>query len=168
MTTTTPPSTASPMYKQLHATTTEFVRCLDKDPSQPTRMDHARIRAVRSETNFEHSWGHNYLVSTAPHLRGVLDANGFLKHLDTMVPRLESWNTDITDFTIDETQKKAVVRGSYYMLAKGATEPVENDLVWMLWFEDDGKRVRKSIEFIDGAASGKLKESIMANMQKGS
>jgi hypothetical protein len=157
----TPPSSASAFYKALHATTIEFIRAQDQDVSTPNRMDFDRIKAIRSTTGFEHSWGHNYLVSTNLPMSGTHDADSFIKHLGSMIPLLESWDTEITDIAIDELQRKAVVRGSYFMKPKGSPEAVENDLVWYLTMEEDGKKVQKSIEFLDGAAVQRMKELMM-------
>ncbi|KAF2259875.1 hypothetical protein CC78DRAFT_591024 [Lojkania enalia] len=161
-----PPPTASEFYNGLYATAVEFVHSSDQEPMAPTCINHDRIRAIRSTSGFEHSWGHNYLVSIKPQLSGILDTEGFIRHMGTMTPLLESWDTIITDIFIDETKKTAVVRGSYYMVAKSAPEPIENDLVWFLTFEQDGKRVRKSIEFIDGVASQQLGEYIRNAMKE--
>ncbi|KAF2475877.1 uncharacterized protein BDR25DRAFT_278606 [Lindgomyces ingoldianus] len=154
------PSSASTMYKTLHSTAIEFIRSQDQDVSTPTCMNNDRIRAIRAESGFQHSWGHNYLVSTKPGLSSVLDVDGFIAHLSTMLPHLESWDTEITDIMIDELRLMAMVRGSYYMRAKGAEVVVENDLIWFLTMSEDGKKVAKSVEFIDVAASQKLKEII--------
>lgn len=151
------PSTTSAIYKTLHATATEFVRANDQDLSSPTRINQERIKAIRSKIGFQHSWGHNYFASTTPTTSGVLDVEGFISHMGTMVPRLASWHTEITDIVIDEARMMAVLRGSYYMLAKGTEEPVENDLVWFLTMKEDGKTVRKSVEFIDAAAGRRLR-----------
>jgi hypothetical protein len=45
---------------------------------------------------------------------------------------------------------------------KGAEEGVENDMLWRLEMDEDGKKVRKSTEFIDGIAAGRLKEIMMS------
>ena len=140
-----PPVSASPLYKTLHATGLEFVRSQNKDDAQPSRMSIDRIRAIRSSENFEHSWGHDYFVNTAPHLQGTLDIDGFVAHLNKMCPFLESWDTNITDVMVDEQQKRVVLRASYYMLVKGAEAPVENDLVWFLTMDEEGRKVKKSM-----------------------
>jgi hypothetical protein len=87
-------------------------------------------------------------------------------HLEAMLPNLESWETTITDVTIDEVKRKVILRISFWMLAKGTDNAVENDLLWMLEMDEGGKKVKSSKEFIDVAAAGKLKEIIMANGEK--
>lgn len=61
---------------------------------------------------------------------------------------------------VDEVGRRAVVRASYCMMAKGADEVVVNDLVWFLDMDEEGGRVVRSIEFIDGAAAGALREKM--------
>ncbi|KAF2111084.1 hypothetical protein BDV96DRAFT_582497 [Lophiotrema nucula] len=155
------PLSASSLYQTLHATAIELVKSQEQTPERPERMDHERIRAIRSENRFEHTWGHNYLVSTRPHLSGTHDVDGFIKHVGTMLPKLESWDTDIRDVVVDEFAKRAIVRASYWMKPKGSEEPVENDIVWFLDMEEDGKRVKKSVEFVDAAATGRIMEIMM-------
>lgn len=84
-----------------------------------------------------------------------------------MTPHLESWDIKITDVMVDETRQMACVRASYFMEAKGIgeQEKVENDLIWWLQMEEDGKKVEKAVEFIDGVASMKLME-VMKSMKK--
>ncbi|KAJ4360023.1 uncharacterized protein N0V89_000582 [Didymosphaeria variabile] len=159
------PSNASQIYQILLATATEFIHCQDRDDSQPTRMNLNRVRAIRS-TNFIHSFGHNVLVSTKPALQGELSVDGFLTHVNKMVPKLDTWNARISDIVVDETRKMCVVRVSYFMKPYGAEEPVENDLVWWLWMEEGGKRVEKAVEFVDGAAMERIGELIMAGSKK--
>ncbi|KAF2704277.1 hypothetical protein K504DRAFT_495012 [Pleomassaria siparia CBS 279.74] len=165
-TTPSPPATASPLYKTMHATAIEFIESQTLDPTQPTRMSTSRIRAIRSP-NFTHSWGHNYHVSITPPLRGTLSVDDFIAHLESMTPRLESWDTIITDMIVDEAKLSVVVRASYHMHAKGAEEKVENDLVWFLDMEQGGKRVQKGMEFIDAMAGARLRELMQGGGGKG-
>ena len=83
-----------------------------------------------------------------------------------MLPRLESWKSNVTDIIVDPVKMKVVLRISFMMQAKGATEEqiVENDLLWMMEMEEmsSGKvGIKKSMEFLDGAAAGKLREIMM-------
>lgn len=151
---------ASSLYKTLFATATEFIRSQDRDDAQPTRMNQNRVRAIRT-SNHQHSFGHNYLVSTKPPFQGTLNADEFLAHVNGMLPKLDTWDTHITDIVVDETRKMCIVRASYYMKPLGADEPVENDLVWWLWMEDGGRRVEKAVEFVDAAATVKIRELMM-------
>ncbi|KAF2656090.1 hypothetical protein K491DRAFT_692291 [Lophiostoma macrostomum CBS 122681] len=158
------PSTASPLYKTLRATAIEFVHSSDQIYDSNGRMDETRVKKIRSEQGFEHSFGHNHLVSTKPMLAGTRDAEGFIQHMGKMQPYLQSWETTITDVVIDETRKIAVVRASYNMLVQGSSEAVENDILWFLSMEESGEKVKKSMEFVDGAASQKIGEMIRGLM----
>lgn len=53
-----------------------------------------------------------------------------------------------------------VARATYWMKVYGQTEAVENDLVWWLWMDADGKKVERSVEFIDAGAGKVVKEMI--------
>lgn len=158
------PPQASSIYKALHTTAIEFVRSSDQMQDSTSRMDSARIKNIRSEQGFEHAFGHNHLVSIKPMMAGTLDAEGFIQHMGKMQPYLKSWDTNITDVVIDETRKTAVVRASYHMLVREAAEAVENDIVWFLTMEEDGKKVKRSVEFVDAAASQKIGELIRVLM----
>lgn len=157
-----PPSNTSTLYNALHAAAIELVRSQDQDLTQSTRISIQRVRAIRGD-NFTHTFGHNYFISTKPPFLGSLDLDCFIAHLNTMLPQLESWDTYITDVVVDEARKMCVVRASYYMKAKGAEEDevVENDLVWWLWMSEDGTKVKRSMEFVDGVASARLGEMMM-------
>lgn len=83
-----------------------------------------------------------------------------------MLPRLESWKSNVTDIIVDPVKMKAMLRISFMMQAKGATEGqmVENDLLWILEMEELGSGkvgIKKSMEFLDGAAAGRLREIMM-------
>ncbi|KAF2188646.1 hypothetical protein K469DRAFT_565198 [Zopfia rhizophila CBS 207.26] len=152
------PPSSSPVYETLHATALEFIRSQDQDPTSASRINTDRLRAICSRNDFQHSWGHHYFTTTNPTLSNTHDVDGFIAHLNSMLPRLESWDTKISSIIIDEVEKMAVVRVSYFMLVRGANEPVENDLVWFLTMDEEGRKVIRSIEFIDAAASSKLRE----------
>jgi ketosteroid isomerase-like protein len=154
------PPTASSLYKTLHATAIEFVHSSDQIYGSTERMDTARIKNIRSENGFEHSFGHNHLVSTKPMMAGTQDADGFIQHMGKMQPYLKSWDTTITEIVIDETKKMAVVRASYHMLVEGASQAVENDILWFLTMDEDGEKVKKSVEFVDAAATQEIGSSI--------
>lgn len=78
-----------------------------------------------------------------------------------MLPKLESWETTVTEVTVDEVKKRVVLRVSFWMVPKGTKEVVENDLLWKLEMDEGGKKVQRSTEFIDGIAAGRLKEIMM-------
>lgn len=49
---------------------------------------------------------------------------------------------------------------------KGVKELVENDLLWMLEMDDAGEKVERSVEFVDDAAAGSIKEIMMSSCGK--
>ena len=77
-----------------------------------------------------------------------------------MLPNLQSWETTVTDVLVDEVKRKVMLRVSFWMVPKGKGEGVENDLLWVLELAEEGGgwKVRRSTEFIDGMAAGRLKE----------
>jgi hypothetical protein len=160
-----PPSSAPPLYTSLHNTALGFIKAQALDPSFPERMNFALLR-THCTPNFQHSWGHNYAVSMAPPLQGTHSLDGFIAHLQFMLPRLESWKADITDVLVDTKKMKVMLRISFWMQAKGVGEAdaVENDLLWVLEMEGvggGGMGIKRSVEFVDGAAAGRLREVMM-------
>jgi hypothetical protein len=156
-----PRQNASKLYSTLHDTAIAFIDSTSQDPNKLNRIDESRIRVIRS-SNFTHSWGHNYLVSTTPEISSTLDVEGFIGHMKRMTPSLESWETDVTDVMVDEARRRVIVRASYWIEPKGV-EKMENDLIWFLdLVEEDGEwKVSNSVEFIDGIATAKLMELMM-------
>jgi hypothetical protein len=160
-----PPRAASATYVQLHTTALAFIDAQAQDSTQTPCMNFDRIEALCTP-DFQHSWGHNYAISLNPRLQGTHSFLLFTKHLEAMLPNLDSFENTVTDVTIDEVQRKVVLRMSFWMLAKGAEEPVENDLLWVLEMDEEGKKVRRSKEFIDGVAAGRLKELMLSSAKK--
>jgi hypothetical protein len=82
-----------------------------------------------------------------------------------MLPKLDSWKGNVTDVVVDETNLKVMLRVSMRMQVKGAgaDEAVENDMLWTLHMEKEGNgmRIKKSVEFLDFVAAGKLREIMM-------
>ncbi|KAF2824354.1 hypothetical protein CC86DRAFT_371706 [Ophiobolus disseminans] len=153
------PPSASQTYKQLHNAALEFVDAQAQDPALPSRMNFDRIRAVTT-SDFQHSWGHNYATGLNPRLQGTHSFLLFTKHLEAMLPNLVSWETTVTNVIVDEVKRQVVLRVSFYMVPKETEEGVENDLLWVLEMARDGEKwkIRRSKEFIDVAAAGRLKE----------
>ncbi|KAF2013044.1 hypothetical protein BU24DRAFT_263108 [Aaosphaeria arxii CBS 175.79] len=154
------PPSASAKYKTLHATAVTFIHSADRDESLPKRFSEERIKAIRSASGFQHSCGHKGFVEATPQLAGTHDADAFIKHLEMMVPKLDSWDTTISDIFIDEHQNSVVVRASHAMGVKGTETPIEHDIVWFLTMEPDGKTVKKSIEFLDPIAGQQIREAM--------
>ncbi|KAH3952016.1 hypothetical protein HBI56_148590 [Parastagonospora nodorum] len=155
-----PPAGSSLDYLNLHTTALAFIDAQAQDPSQPQRMNFKRIEKICT-TDYEHSWGHNYAVSMNPRLQGTYSFSHFTKHLEAMLPNLESWETTVTDVLVDEAKMKVMLRVSFWMVPKGSQASVENDLLWMLEMNHEGRKVKKSTEFVDGIAAGRLKEIMM-------
>jgi hypothetical protein len=148
------------MYTTIHSTALAFIDAQAQDASQPLRMNFNHIEELCA-SDYQHLWGHNYTVSQNPRLQGIHSFSNFTKHLSAMLPNLKSWETTVTDVTVDEVNKAVFLRVSFWMVPKGAEETVENDMLWKLEMSDDGKKVRKSTEFVDGIAAGRLKEIMM-------
>lgn len=110
-----------------------------------------------------HYWGHNHLVSKNPCLQGQ-DNVAFEAHLKSTGRFLESLGGEVTDIIIDEHKRKATLRMSYFLKANGSDETVENDLIWVLKFTEEGEveggvdgiLIKESTEFIDATASARL------------
>jgi hypothetical protein len=92
-------------------------------------------------------------------MQGVLDLDGFLAHMRKMLPRLDSVHTYVSDVAVDEARRMVVVRASYWMKVKG-NEAVENDLVWLLWMDESGNRVKSSVELLDAEATKRIAENM--------
>lgn len=79
-----------------------------------------------------------------------------------MLPRLENWETQVRDVVVDEARGVVVLRVGFAMRVKGAEEEetVENELMWVLKMEkwEGNMRVRRSTEFVDVAAVGRIAE----------
>ncbi|KAL1800058.1 hypothetical protein ACET3X_000400 [Alternaria dauci] len=160
---------ANPLYQSLRGTALSFIEAQVLDNSLPERMNFALLHS-HCTPDFQHSWGHNYAVSVTPPLQGTHSFDGFVKHLQLMLPKLESWKADVTDVIVDPVTMKVMLRISFRMLAKGAKEAdtVENDLLWELEMEEVGEgkvKIKRSVEFVDGAAAGKLREVMMGVAQ---
>jgi ketosteroid isomerase-like protein len=154
----TPPPSASPTYTSLHTTALAFISAHALDPTHPSRMNFPLLQSLCAP-DFQHSWGHNYSVSLSPRLQGTFSFEAFKTHLEMMMPALESWDAIVTDVMVDEVQRKVVLRVRFEMKVRGE-KAVENDIVWMLEIDGEGK-VCRSMEFVDADAAGKLKEMIM-------
>ena len=145
-------------YDTMMSTAERFVHATDFSPAE-NGINENRIRELCAD-NYTQSWGHDYFISSKPHLNHTLDLNGFLGHLNTMCPKLASSEAEITDMSIDERQRKAVVRATYKLRPKGSQEPGVNDLVWILKLSEDGRKVESGKEFIDGEAAMRLGQLI--------
>lgn len=148
-------------YDTLMSTAEKFVHMTSFTPSD-NGVNESKIRALCAD-NYTQSWGHDYFVSSKPHLNHTLDLNGFLGHLNTISPKLASADAEITDISVDERQRKVIVRATYKLQPKGSPEPGVNDLVWILKLSEDGRKVESGKEFIDGEAAMRLGQLIREN-----
>lgn len=151
-----PPTAASKYYLQLRTTALAFIDALAEVPDHPLRMDFDRMRSLCT-SDFQHSWGHTYATARNARLQGEHLFSDFAAHLTMMLPNFETWKVEVTDMSIDEVKRKAVIRASFYMLVKDAVETIENDLLWTLEMDDAGEKVKKSVEFIDSVATSTLR-----------
>nr|CEG04738.1 unnamed protein product [Fusarium clavum]CEG05824.1 unnamed protein product [Fusarium clavum] len=121
------------------------------------------ILSIRSP-DAKHAWGHNRLVSLNPTLQNVMDNEAFATHLKTTGRLLAGFNSKIHEITVDEYQRMATIRMSYYLSTLISDEVVENDLIWTLKFtkqgevkgDPNGVLIKESIEFVDATANARL------------
>ncbi|KIK60416.1 hypothetical protein GYMLUDRAFT_59533 [Collybiopsis luxurians FD-317 M1] len=153
--------TPSPLYSKL------FSLC--EAHCNPPELD--TILSIRS-TDARHGWGHNRLVSLNPSLQGLMDNEGFKAHLLTTGPYLTA-TAKVHDIVVDEHQRKASARMSYFLKPTGSDEVVENDLIWTFKFTDDEDidkvLIRESIEFVDASANfrvGRVAKQIHGELNK--
>jgi hypothetical protein len=157
------PPHASPKYVRLHNTALAFIDAHTQDVRQSSRVDFDRIEATVAP-DFQHKWGHNYAVSMNLRIQGTHSFTSFTKHLEAMLPNLESWETTIADVIVDEMKNTVMLRVSFWMVVKGAKDTIEHDLLWVLEMAEQGEKVKSSTEFIDAIAAARLKEIMMSGM----
>ncbi|KAL6711011.1 hypothetical protein ACN47E_006886 [Coniothyrium glycines] len=176
------PLSASETYTALHTTALSFLAAQSYTPAPP-HMDLPLLRALCSPS-FTHSFGHNFAVRQVPALQGVFSLDGFVAHLQGMLARLERWDVEVRAVVVDEVQGTVVCRVGYWMVAKSGEGPgkgrgsrdvsvdsgeeergVENDVVWVLEMAAGGAqgemKVKRSVEFVDAVAAGRLREVMM-------
>ncbi|RMZ73546.1 hypothetical protein GMOD_00008070 [Pyrenophora seminiperda CCB06] len=173
-----PPPHASPLYKALHLTTTSFVLATaytaspsttatsSPSPSPSSSSSHPLTPFI-SPSTFTHSFAPAYLVSLTPSLQHHFSFPSFLTHISTMTPHLQHALPTIVSATIDEVKMQVVLRVSFRMLVKGAGagDEVVNEVMWFFRCEGgvkvgEGVRIVESVEFVDGRAAGRVRESM--------
>ena len=143
------------LYNTLKATAEKWVLSTSFAPPA-TSPDKAAIRSLCTP-EYKQSWGHEHSISNNPRLGHVLDLDGFFAHLDAMTPKLDSASAQVTDVTVDERQRKVVVRARYQLSPKGAKEKAPpNDLIWVLTMNEQGTKVTSGQEFLDALAVAEL------------
>ncbi len=91
-----------------------------------------------------------------------MDNDQYIAHLRRICPLLATWRTEVNEVFVDETKCTAIVRADHYMTPKGKAEPVKNDFMWLLTFDETGEKVEKATEFMDSVASQKLMGELKA------
>lgn len=156
-------------YDVLSTTALAFISSLSLMPNTTTsdevRFDMAKIRAVRAP-NYTHTFGHNFFVSQSPPMQGTSNLDQFMSRVASMSLKLESETNKVLAVSVDREQRSVVARVAYQMKAPGQ-EPVENDLVWWLWMDAKGKKVERSMEFVDAAATKELQARMAASASGG-
>lgn len=150
---------ASHLYTQLRDAAETFVVAYDFPAGQTPNIE--GMKSTRSST-YTQRWGHARLISQNLMLQGVIDMEGFLRHLEYLMPNMESVSSKIHDVLVDEHKRKVTVLMSYFLRPKGAEEAVENDLVWILEIDDSGEKVQSGIEYMDATAFSRIGELIQA------
>lgn len=140
----------SPAYRTLYTTTDAFLSTLDiataGTPISPSRF------ASHTAPDYTHSWGQSYLKSLRPGYGQTLSAQGYLEHLAPMMASIHAREAKILDIFIDEARRVAVAKVSYAVrpVESGDGEVLEHEAVWFCWLTEDGRRVARSEEFVDG------------------
>ena len=75
-----------------------------------------------------------------------------------MAPNLASLRAAINDILIDEQRMAATLQVTYYIRPEGADETIENEMIWCLKFDEEGKKVKEGIEYLDVIASRRIKD----------
>lgn len=169
----------STTYISLEETALAFINAQKHNPSLPTKLDFPALAALTTPS-YSHTFGPRFAVSHAPKLQGAFDFARFRAHLEGMLPLLERWEIDVEDVAVDGAGKSVVLRTRYEMWVKGAGEGVENEVVWWLELEEgvsgsetgEGKeeggwKIRKSTEFVDFAASARIRELMVGGADGG-
>ena len=88
-------SHTSSTYTRLKHTALSFITTQAHNPnlSNNDRMDFDALRSLTT-SSFSHSFGPAYSVSQTPKLQGSFDFERFKKHLESMLPALETWEID--------------------------------------------------------------------------
>lgn len=108
-------------------------------------------------------------MARAPPLQGALGIDAFVAHLEAMEPRLEGWDVEVGSCVVDEQRDSVVLRVAYAMRVRGET--VLHDVVWWLELEEGEAEgawlVKRSMEIVDAAAAGRIREVMMGGEGEG-
>lgn len=153
------------LYEKLRQNAKTFIEAYSFTPSTGGQPNLDLLSSCMSP-NFALSWGHIHMTKQQPRLSKTLDEAGFRQHLSTMVPFIESTRVVIHDTIVDEPARKVVVRASFFLCPKGQgqdgaeKEEPENELVWILQFDEEGAKVDAATEFLDATATARIGELI--------
>lgn len=150
----------SKLYASIAETATSFVKGTDPNPAGSNKIDADRILSTRA-TECTTAFRPAYFTSTRPHLQKVLDNDGFIAHMSSMTPMLDTWAIDVREVFVDEKRLSAVVQVDYSMTPKGC-ETVKNDIVWFIRMNESGEKVVDAVEYVDAAASMAIFEMLKA------
>lgn len=110
------------------------------------------------------------MTKDKPELRKVLDKSGFLDHLGTMLPFIESVQPVIHDVVVDEPARKVVAQISFIICPReqdaDRKEAVENELVYILTMDETCERIESAREFLDATATARIGELVARARQK--
>ena len=138
----------SETYQTLYTTTESFLATLDLG-SGSNGISQSRFQS-HIDNGYTHSWGQSYLKSLRPSLGQTLSAQGYLEHLAPMLAALRAREAKIQDIFIDEARRVAIAKVSYAVTPNEDELPIEHEVVWFCWLNDDGTKILRSEEFIDG------------------
>ncbi|KAK6515755.1 hypothetical protein TWF281_004345 [Arthrobotrys megalospora] len=156
-----PPSSASDLYKAIHATCIKFFKSVSRNPANPKSIDIEAVKAVRTD-DFVQTFGHRFMVSYHPEYQSPVTLDSLITQLGAVSPLLRLWDMEIEDIIVDERSRRAVIRSTVELQAEGEDKPViKNDMVWILDLTDDGEKVKKAIEFEDSVASDAFKKTML-------
>ncbi|KAF1361137.1 hypothetical protein EJ07DRAFT_55983, partial [Lizonia empirigonia] len=152
-------------YTSLQSTALSFIAAQSAHAHLASRIDYARLRRLAAPS-FTHTFGPRFAVARTPLLQGALSIDAFVAHLGAMEPRLEGWDMEVGKCVVDEQSESVVVRVAYGMRVRGET--VLHDVVWWLELEEgegegEGEAwlVKRSMEIVDAAAAGRIREVMM-------
>lgn len=158
------------LYEKLRQNAKTFLEAYSFTPT--TGQPNLDLLSSCMSPNFALSWGHIHMTKQQPRLSKTLDEAGFRQHLSTMVPFIESTRVVIHDTIVDELARKVVVRASFFLCPKGQgqdgaeKEEPENELVWILQFDEAGGKVDAATEFLDATATARIGELIAQAKQR--
>lgn len=158
---------ATSLYNKIKSTAETYVKLYEIDLGAGKPMEMQQLQSYQAD-DFVQTWGHAYMVSQRPGLQGKLDKDRFRAHLQSMVPHLQHVSATVHDVLVDERRRTATVQMTYFLTPKGASEASENDLVWLLEFDESGEKIKSSKEYIDATASTRMGEIIKATKAVGS